>query len=213
MTDVERWTAFLLAGLVIVVIPGPSVMFVIGRALAHGRATALASVLGNALGSAAVLVLVSLGLGKIVQASDAVFTVLKVVGAAYLVYLGVQAIRHRRDLETAAADGVTAPVARSTPAAVRQGAIVGVTNPKVYVMFAALLPQFVNPAASVPVQMLALGGLMLLIGLVTDGIWALAAARLRSALVSSPRRARAVVTTGGASMIGLGAWMALGERA
>lgn len=213
MTDVERLTAFLLAGLVIVVIPGPSVMFVIGRALAHGRVTALASVVGNSLGSAAVLVLVSLGLGKLVQASELLFTALKIVGAAYLVYLGVQAIRHRRDLETAAADGVAAPVAGTTPAAVRQGAIVGLTNPKVYVMFAALLPQFVDPAGSVPVQMLLLGGLMLAIGLVTDGIWALGAAGLRSALVSSPRRARAVVATGGASMVGLGAWMALGERA
>lgn len=212
MTDAERLTAFLLAGLVIIVIPGPSVLFVVGRALAHGRATALASVLGNAIGSALVLVLVSLGLGKIVQASDVAFTALKLVGAGYLVYLGVQAIRHRRDLSAStAADGV-APAAPHGAAAIRQGFVVGVSNPKVYVMFAALLPQFVDPAGSVPAQMLMMGGLLIAIGLVTDGLWALGAAGLRQALVRTPRRSEALGMAGGVSMIGLGGWMALAGR-
>lgn len=212
MTDVERLTAFLLAGLVIVVIPGPSVMFVVGRALAHGRGTALASVLGNALGSALVLVLVALGLGKIVQASEVAFTALKLLGACYLVYLGVQAIRHRRDLSVASmADGGT-PAAPRGAAAIRQGLLVGVSNPKVYVMFAALLPQFVNPAGSVPAQMLVMGGLLIAVGLLTDGLWALGAAGVRAALVRTPRRSETLGVAGGVSMIGLGGWMALAGR-
>lgn len=210
MTDVERITAFALAALVIIVIPGPSVLFVVGRALAHGRTTALVSVVGNALGSAAVLVLVSLGLGRLVQTSAIAFTVLKVAGAAYLVYLGVQAIRHRGDLETTAGAPEPGPV--SARAAARQGVVVGVTNPKVYVMFAALLPQFVDPTGSVALQMLGLGAIVLVIGLVSDAAWAVGAAQLRSLLVRTPRRTAAVVTTGGVSMIGLGAWMAVSGR-
>jgi len=212
VTDAERIAAFLLAGLVIVVIPGPSVLFVVGRALAHGRATALASVAGNAIGCAIALILVALGLGELVQASDVAFMVLKIVGAGYLVYLGVQAIRHRRDLGSAASVDATAPAAPGGIASVRQGVVVGLTNPKVYVMFAALLPQFVDPAGSVPAQMLALGGLMVVIGFVTDALWALGAAGVRTALVRSPRRSEVVVVSGGVSMIGLGAWMALAGR-
>lgn len=212
MTDVERLTAFLLAGLVIVVIPGPSVLFVVGRALAHGRATALASVLGNALGSALVLVLVALGLGRIVQASEVAFTALKIVGAAYLVYLGIQAIRHRRDLSVASMADGGAPAAPHGAAAIRQGFVVGVSNPKVYVMFAALLPQFVDPSGSVPAQMLGMGGLLIVIGLATDGLWALGAAGVRQALVRTPRRSEALGLAGGVSMIGLGAWMAVSGR-
>lgn len=212
MTDIERLTAFLLAGLVIVVIPGPSVLFVVGRALAHGRATALASVVGNALGSALVLVLVALGLGRIVQTSEIAFLALKIVGAGYLVYLGVQAIRHRSDLSRSAMDDGAAPAAPHGAAAVRQGFLVGVSNPKVYVMFAALLPQFVDPAGSVPAQMLMMGGLLIAIGLVTDGFWALGAAGVRQALVRTPRRSEALGVAGGVSMIGLGGWMALAGR-
>lgn len=212
MTDIERLTAFLLAGLVIVVIPGPSVLFVVGRALAHGRATALASVVGNALGSALVLVLVALGLGRIVQTSEIALLALKIVGAGYLVYLGVQAIRHRSDLSRSAMDDGAAPAAPHGAAAVRQGFLVGVSNPKVYVMFAALLPQFVDPAGSVPAQMLMMGGLLIAIGLVTDGLWALGAAGVRQALVRTPRRSEALGVAGGVSMIGLGGWMALAGR-
>lgn len=211
MSDVERVTAFLVAALVIIVIPGPSVLFVVGRALAHGRSVAVASVLGNAVGSALVLVLVALGLGTLVQSSAIAFTTLKLLGAAYLVYLGVQAIRHRGALTPT--DAATPIPPLDTRRAVRQGVVVGVSNPKVFVMFAALLPQFVDPeAGSVPGQMLALGAIVLVIGLLSDGVWALGASRLRTVLVRTPRRTAAVVATGGVSMIGLGAWMAVGAR-
>lgn len=200
--------AFFLAALVIIAIPGPSVLFVIGRALSHGRATALASVVGNAAGCLVVLALVALGLGTVVQSSQAAFTVLKVAGAAYLAWLGVQAIRHRDALDPeviARAD--TVPL--SPWAAGRQGALVGLANPKVYVMFAALLPQFVAPEAAPPqLQMLALGAVMIVVGICSDAVWALAAAQLRQVLTRTPRRSRAVIGTGGVLMIGLGGWLA-----
>lgn len=217
MADVppaDAMLAFFVTAVVIIVVPGPSVLFVVSRALAHGRSAALASVVGNAIGCVVVLVLVALGLGAVVQSSQLAFTALKVAGALYLVWLGVQAIRHRDALDPGALAqaGETGPL--SPVQAGRQGLVVGLTNPKVYVMFAALLPQFVAPeAGSVRVQILVLGAVMVLFGLVSDGVWAVAAARLRAVLTRTPRRSRAVIATGGATMIGLGAWLAVGERA
>src|SRR5690606_1232424 len=139
----DAMLAFFVTAVVIIVVPGPSVLFVVSRALAHGRSAALASVVGNAIGCVVVLVLVALGLGAVVQSSQLAFTVLAVVGALYLVWLGVQAIRHRDALDPGALAqaGETGPL--SPVQAGRQGLVVGLTNPKVYVMFAALLPQFV----------------------------------------------------------------------
>src|SRR5262245_19448036 len=93
--------AFALASLAIIAIPGPSVLFVIGRALSLGRGTAIASVIGNALGVYAVAVFVEFGLGTLVQRSEVAVLVIKLVGAVYLVWLGIQAIRHRHELSTA----------------------------------------------------------------------------------------------------------------
>ena len=155
--------AFAAAAFVLIVIPGPSVVFVIGRALAYGRSVALATVAGNSLGLFVVMVLVSLGLGALVAESAAVFTVVKVVGAAYLVWLGVQALRHGRSLHVDDPDAVRATL--PWPVAVRQGFVVGVANPKAFMIFAAVLPQFVTPAAGrIPAQMLLLGLLAVLIG-------------------------------------------------
>lgn len=201
--------AFFLAATVIILIPGPSVLFVIGRALSHGRAAALASVVGNTIACAVVLVLVVLGLGTIVQSSQVAFTVLKIVGAAYLVWLGVQALRNRDGLSPDVVTGQEQELLTGWQAG-RQGLLVGLSNPKVYLMFAALLPQFVAPAAgSVPVQMLALGAVMVIFGLVSDSVWVVAASRLRQVLTRTPRRRRAVTGTGGVLMIGLGGWLAV----
>src|SRR3954469_14461192 len=97
MVSTEHLLAFGVAALVLIAIPGPSVVFVIGRALAYGRPVALASVLGNSLGLLTIVVLVAIGLGVVVEESITVFLVLKVAGAAYLIWLGVEAVRRRRD--------------------------------------------------------------------------------------------------------------------
>src|SRR4051795_4955266 len=95
MVSTEQLLAFGVAALILIAIPGPSVIFTVGRALAYGRSVALLTVIGNSLGLLVVLVLVAFGLGVVVRDSVAVFTVLRLVGAAYLVYLGVQGLRHR----------------------------------------------------------------------------------------------------------------------
>jgi threonine/homoserine/homoserine lactone efflux protein len=136
--------AFALASLVLIVIPGPGVLFVVGRALAHGRRTAVATAAGHAAGNYVVAACVALGLGTVLERSAQVFIVVKLAGAAYLVWLGIQAIRHRRSLAEAMS-AATGP--REGRLALRDGFVVGVTNPKSLILFGAILPQFVNRTA------------------------------------------------------------------
>ena len=143
MPSAATLLTFTLAGIVLVAIPGPSVLFIVGRALAHGRRAALLSVAGNTTGASLVVVVVALGYGAVAARSIEVFTVLKLAGAAYLVYLGVQTFRHRGDL-AAALDRPAGPAQRRL---YWQGVVVGVTNPKVLIFFAAVLPQFVDLGA------------------------------------------------------------------
>jgi threonine/homoserine/homoserine lactone efflux protein len=210
LVTASQLVAFGAAALVIIAIPGPSVLFVIGRALSYGRSVALLSVLGNSLGLLVVLVLVALGLGAVVAESAAVFTAVKLAGAAYMVWLGVQALRHRRALHVD--DPAGGPVL-SGRVAVRQGFLVGVSNPKAFMMFAAVLPQFVRPEeGQVLGQMFALGLLAFVIGLLSDGLWAVLAARLREWFNASPGRGRALGAVGGTSMVGLGVALVLTGR-
>ena len=149
----ENLLAFTVAALVLIVIPGPSVLFTIGRALALGRIGGLLSVLGNALGLLPVIGLVALGVGGIVARSVVLFTIVKVAGALYLMFLGVQAIRHRNRAAEAAISGA---LPRSHWRQLGEGFVVGITNPKTIAFFVAVLPQFVDlDAGSVPLQMIA----------------------------------------------------------
>lgn len=202
MVPPENLLAFTLAALVLIVIPGPSVLFTIGRALALGRMGGLLSVLGNALGLLPVIGLVALGVGGIVAQSIVLFTIVKVAGAAYLVYLGVQAIRHRY---RAAEEATGSLPPRSAWRQLGEGFVVGITNPKTIAFFVAVLPQFVDlSAGAVPLQMIQLGLVFFVIALISDGIWALAAAGARSWFGKSPKRIARLSATGGGLMIGLG---------
>ena len=205
---VDQLLGFGVAALILIAIPGPSVVFVIGRALAYGRGVALASVAGNSLGLLTIVVLVAFGLGVVVQESIVVFHVLKLVGAAYLVYLGVEAFRRRKEF-LAQPSAVCGAAAMTWRRAIRQGYVVGVTNPKAYMILAAVLPQFVDRGAGhVQVQLLLLGLLAFGIGMVSDSTWALIASQLRSWFVRKPRRGEAMGAVGGVSMIGLGVGLA-----
>jgi threonine/homoserine/homoserine lactone efflux protein len=209
MVSTEQLLAFGVAALILIAIPGPSVVFTVGRALAYGRSVALLTVLGNSLGLLVVLVLVGFGLGVVVRDSVAVFTVLKLVGAAYLVYLGIQAIRQRHGIDVTAERGGPLPLRR----AVRQGFVVGVSNPKAYIIFAAVLPQFLDRGEGhVQAQMLLLGLLAFVIGLCSDSVWAVLASQLRTWFNASPRRGKAMGMAGGVSMIGLGVAVAVTGR-
>jgi threonine/homoserine/homoserine lactone efflux protein len=201
---------FAITCLIVIAVPGPSVLFVVGRALAHGRRIALASVAGNVAGVQVVAISVALGIGTLVQRSDQVFTVVKLGGAVYLVWLGVQAIRHRRALSSAL-EAAAAP--RSAWKAAAEGFTVGVANPKAYVLYAAVLPQFANPATGhITLQLLILCLVSLPIGLISDGTWGLAASAVRSWFARSPRRLELVGGLGGLTMIGLGVTLALTGR-
>ena len=205
MVPYTNLLAFALASLVLIAIPGPSVLFVIGRSLALGRKGGLLSVLGNALGMVPQIIAVAMGVGVVLAQSVVLFTIIKFAGAAYLVYLGIQAIRHRGG-RTAAS-----PVPpSSTWRMLWEGFLVGATNPKSIVFFVAVLPQFVDYAAgSIPLQLASLGAVFLVIALVSDSIWALAAGTARHWFARSPKRVSTLSATGGVMMIGLGGTLAL----
>jgi len=206
MISAGQLLGFTVTCLIVIAVPGPSVLFVVGRALAHGRRTALASVVGNVVGIQVVAVSVALGVGALVQQSAAVFTVVKLLGAGYLAWLGIQAIRHRHSLG-AALDMAVEP--RGDRRAASEGFLVGITNPKAYILFAAVLPQFANQAAGhVPVQLLLLSLVSLPIGLICDSAWGLAASGVRSWFARSPQRLALVGGLGGLAMIGLGLTLA-----
>ncbi|GAA0271100.1 LysE family translocator [Streptomyces polychromogenes] len=203
MVSTESLLAFAAMSLVVIAIPGPSVLFVVGRALAHGRRTALATVLGNLLGCYTLVLAVALGVGALVQSSATVFTTVKLAGAAYLVCLGIQAYRHRGRLRADLAAGEGEP--RGDLRTVWDGLLVGATNPKGLVFFAAVLPQFVNPdAGNIPLQMMILGLIPAGIGLVCDTVWGLGASAARSWFAGSDRRLSMIGGAGGIALIGLG---------
>ena len=210
MLPTTHLLAFTLTAFALIAIPGPSVLFTVSRAIALGRAAGVATVAGNTVGAFAQVVAVAFGIGPLVERSVAVFTVLKLAGAGYLMFLGVQAIRHRRSLAAA----LGAEVERKTTVKMMvDGFAVGATNPKVIVFFAAMLPQFVDrQAGDVPVQIIALGAIFAGIALLSDSTWALAAGTVRAWLSRSPRRLAALGGTGGLLMIGIGARLALTGR-
>jgi threonine/homoserine/homoserine lactone efflux protein len=204
-------TAFAVAALALIVVPGPSVLFVVSRGVALGRRAALLTVFGNAAGFSMHVVAVALGLGAVVERSAVVFTTLKLAGAAYLVYLGGQAIRRRRALSHVLDAATTV---RSGRRLLGEGFLVGITNPKTIVFLAAILPQFVDRGgAPAGLQMLVLGTIFLLIALACDSVWAFVAGSARHLFAASPARLERMGVAGGLVMMGLGARLAVAGRA
>jgi threonine/homoserine/homoserine lactone efflux protein len=198
----DHLLAFTITCMIVVLIPGPSVLFTVGRALSLGRRGALLTVVGNSIGVYVQVVCVALGLGALVAKSATAYTAVKLVGALYLIWLGVQAIRHRRSW-TESRSGVAAP--RGSSRILRQGLVVGVTNPKMIVFLTAVLPQFTDDGSQIGPQILTLGAIVVAIALVCDSIWALVAGTARAWFARSPSRVHAMSGAGGAAMIGLGA--------
>ncbi len=213
MPTASQWIAFLVASILFIQVPGPSLLFTIGRALTVGRRDALLSVVGNGLGVTAQVVMVALGLAAVVTASSVAYTVVKVLGAAYVIYLGIQAIRHRADARAAMAAPVPAsgrPGRRGR--SLRTGSVVGLTNPKTLVFFVAFLPQFVNTSAGdLGLQMVTLGLAFGVMAICSDSMWALLASRARDWFARRPARLDALGATGGVMMVGLGATMLVTE--
>lgn len=202
--------AFVVTSTLFIQVPGPSLLFTLGRALTVGRREALLSVVGNALGLLAQVLAVALGLGAMVATSASAFAVLKLAGAAWLVWLGVQAIRTRGAARHTM--GLADRLPESRGRSLRAGFVVGVSNPKTIVFFLAFLPQFTDSAAGhVGLQVVLLGVLFGLLACVSDSMWVLVAARARHWFVREPGRLDAVSGVGGAMMIGLGITVAATE--
>ncbi len=212
MLPTHHLLAFLLTVYILILIPGPSVVFVVSRGVSLGRRAALATVLGNSGGFTLQLALVSIGVGSLVARSDAVFTTLKLLGAAYLVFLGVRNIRDRKQLAA-----LFAPATPVTPKPlgriVREGFYVGATNPKGLLVFTVVLPQFVDRSQGhVTLQIALLGAICIAIGLLSDAVWAIASGTARDWLGRSSRRLERMTATGGAMLIALGFGLALTGR-
>jgi threonine/homoserine/homoserine lactone efflux protein len=194
---------YVIAAVIIILAPGPSVLFVIARAVAWGRATAVATVLGNVLGSFSLSIIVALGLGPILQRSVLAFNAVQILGGAYIVYLGIQAIRHSQvHAEDMTNQGDEKPTVRKS---IREGYFVGILNPKALVFFAAILPQFIDrERGSVTAQLLLLGAIFTVIAFVSDGSWGLLAGTIRNWLATDVKRLVRMRVTGGVVMICLG---------
>jgi threonine/homoserine/homoserine lactone efflux protein len=208
----HRLVEYLGLTLLVLVVPGPSVLFTVGRAVSYGRRAAVATVAGNSLGIAVQVLAVALGLGAVVAGSAAAFTTVKLVGAAYLAWLGWQSFRHRHQLAGLADDAAVraaVPLRRMA----RDGLLVGLGNPKAAVFFVAVLPQFVEPHGLNPtVQMLVLGLGFAVLGFCSDSVWGLVAGTARAWLARNPRRLAAVGGAGGLAIVGLGVRLALSGR-
>jgi threonine/homoserine/homoserine lactone efflux protein len=201
---------FLMAALVLLLTPGPAVLYVVTRSIDEGRRAGLTSVLGVHVGTLVHVMAAALGLSALLAASAAAFTAVKFLGAAYLVYLGLRRLLDR-----------STPAPSSTPAAPRlrrafvDGVVVNVLNPKTALFFLAFLPQFVDASrGAVGGQVLTLGALFVALGLITDGLYALAAGTAGAWLRGHPRVRRSERWISGTMYIGLGlvAAAASGQR-
>ncbi|WP_297004883.1 LysE family translocator [uncultured Corynebacterium sp.] len=208
MFDIAQLGTLVVACVVLIAVPGPSVLFVVGRALSHGRDIALLTAVGRAVGCYSAGVLVAVGLGPLLERWDLLFQLFKWGGVLFLVWIGIQAVRHAGALAEGDAGAVTGRTSRWR--AVRAGAVVGFTNPKNLIMFTVVVPQFIDPGAgNLPLQMVLLGLVPLGVGLICDSAWALTAATARGWLTRSAKRMATVQRVGGVSVIAVGASVAV----
>lgn len=198
-----RYVEYLVAAMIIILAPGPSVLFVIARAIAWGRKTSVLTVLGNVSGSLVLSTLVALGLGPILQKFPFAYSAVQWGGGLYLIYLGIDAIRKRA---VHASDMTNqGPVGPTALQSIRDGFWVGVLNPKAIVFFAAVLPQFVDiDGDQVTLQLIFLGLTFCVLAFLSDGMWGLLAGTARQWLAKSSHRLERLRALGGSIMIILG---------
>lgn len=206
--DLATLTLFIGAAVLLLVVPGPVVVFVIARSLDQGRTAGLVSVLGVHLASIVHVAAAAVGLSALLVSSADAFTVVKFAGAAYLIYLGIRRLMERdRTIDLAKLE--TVPLARLF----WQGFLVNLLNPKTALFFLAFLPQFVDPArGSLAGQIGVLGLLFILLGFVSDGIYALAAGALRGWVAKRPAALKVERYASAGTYLGLGVLTALAKR-
>jgi threonine/homoserine/homoserine lactone efflux protein len=199
----QLFSAFLLITFVLVIVPGPIVTLVISTGATHGTRAALITVIGTTLGTAAMLLCIALGLNWVLKTSTEVFEVLRWVGAAYLIWLGIQSWRSAGSAVEAAPPRHRVHVSR--------GFLVAITNPKTIAFFTAFLPQFVDPALPVGWQLFVMCTVSLALAGLTDAAWAVAAG-LGRAWFMKPQYSALLGRLSGVALIGGGLWLSLARR-
>ena len=208
--DFSHWSTFLAAAVVLELAPGPDLAFILGQTAKGGRRSGLAAMLGIWAGALCHVAFAAAGLSAVVAASALAFATVKWIGVAYLLWLGIGALRSRGGSLT----GAAAPLGASAGwAAFRQGAFVDVLNPKVAIFFLAFLPQFVVPGAGpVWLQLAAHGVLVIVVAAAVQAPFVLLGDRLSRGLRTSPRVAVWLDRTVGAMLVALGFRLAMAER-
>jgi len=201
--NTQNLAQFILASVAIILVPGPSVLFVIARAVAWGRLTSLITALGNALGMLLLSVFIAVGLGPLLQRYELLLLVVQVLGGMYLIHLGIDAWRHRQEH----ADDMVKieEVKPSNYQILLQGFTVGALNPKALVFFSAVFPQFVDPdVGSITIQLLIFGAIFTALALLLDGTWGVLVGSSRDWFVTSMNRLVFLRTIGAVVMMALG---------
>lgn len=213
MTDLTHFTLFFAAALLLAITPGPGIFYVAARTLAGGRSEGIASSIGTGFGGMVHVVAGALGVSAIVLASAELFTALKLIGAAYLVWLGIRTIlAARRDGHSVLEGGAAAPPV-GPRRAFREGVMVEALNPKTAAFFLAFVPQFVDlSAGSVALQFVVLGFLSVTLNTLADVAVAFAAGRIRQGAAARPALISRLRQSSGGAMIALGVGLALARR-
>jgi threonine/homoserine/homoserine lactone efflux protein len=205
MPEIANLSLFVTASLALLLTPGPAVLYIVTRSVDQGRKAGLVSVMGIHIGTLVHIAAAALGLSALLASSALLFDVVKYLGAAYLIYIGVRKLMTKAEIAQ-----VEVTHNNGLWQAFRQGVIVNVLNPKTALFFLAFLPQFVDPArGSVPLQMIMLGTIFVLLGLTTDGSYALLAGTFGGWLKTSTAYLRAQRYVAGSVYIGLGVAAAL----
>jgi threonine/homoserine/homoserine lactone efflux protein len=199
--------AFLLAATVLAITPGPGIAYVVARTVAGGRSEGLASCFGTGLGGMVHVLAAALGLSLLVAQSALAFNLVKYLGAAYLVYLGIRLLLRKDE-----ALSVAPVAAHGTRRAFLEGALVEAMNVKTALFFLAFLPQFVTPGQPLAPQLVLLGSICVALNTLVDVVAVFAAHRLLASGAARAARARLLTRTSGVTMLGLGAWLALARR-
>jgi threonine/homoserine/homoserine lactone efflux protein len=205
--SLEIWLAFVIAATIVLVIPGPTILLVISQSIAHGRRAVIPLVSGVTLGDFTAMTCSLLGLGAIVAASAALFSVLKLIGAGYLIYLGIKLWRSHPEIHE-----ISFALTRSSNSSLFKSAyIVTALNPKSIAFFVAFLPQFISPHRETIHQLLILGATFLFLASINAALYAVFAGHLRDTM-KNPRIRRWFNRCGGSVLIGAGVLTAAMQR-
>lgn len=208
MIDVSYFSAFLLTSLVILIAPGPDMAFIISRSVGEGRNAGIATALGMQVGVLVHICLAAFGLSAILMTSVWAFQIIKYIGAAYLIYLGIQSLKREKSINIISEKNTI-----SVRKAFIQGAITDIFNPKVALFFLTFLPQFINPQISNPIDQFFIFGIIFsVMGLAVDIVTSVLASSLRQVLSKNKGILRWQQKISGFTLIGLGTWLALEKR-